>query len=149
MVGRDEGGNRRECRFGEGGTGMSERLEVFRADGTAAGCDVERNEAHEKGILHGASHVFICRRDADGLKVLLQRRSADKDSYPGCLDTSSAGHIARGSDFLETALARFPKNQTHAQCVLPTKYPDNPDSCPYRLNGVGATPSARPRPVCK
>jgi isopentenyldiphosphate isomerase len=27
------------------------------------------------------------------LQVLLQKRSPDKDSYPGCLDISCAGHI--------------------------------------------------------
>ncbi len=35
--------------------------------------------------------------------MLLQRRSLAKDSFPGCLDISSAGHIEHGYNFIETA----------------------------------------------
>ena len=41
------------------------------------------------------------RRSAD---VLLQKRSENKDSFPGSYDISSAGHIPSGVDFLESAL---------------------------------------------
>ena len=69
------------------------------------GESVSRTTAHEKGILHGASHVFIYRvSDSESIEFLLQRRSINKDSYPGCLDISSAGHIEYGMDFLDTAL---------------------------------------------
>ncbi len=69
------------------------------------GESVSRTTAHEKGILHGASHVFIYRvSDSGSIEFLLQRRSINKDSYPGCLDISSAGHIEYGMDFLDTAL---------------------------------------------
>jgi len=81
-----------------------EQLEMFLPDGTRAGCGVDRARAHAQGILHGASHVLICRKQKGMIEVLLQRRAPGKDSYPGCLDTSSAGHIERGSDFLQTAL---------------------------------------------
>ena len=33
----------------------------------------------------------------------MQRRSHNKDSFPDCLDISSAGHVPHGMDFLETA----------------------------------------------
>ncbi len=77
---------------------------MFLPDGTAAGCGADRARAHAEGILHGASHVFICRKRGGVIEVLLQRRAQCKDSFPGCLDISCAGHIERGSDFLETAL---------------------------------------------
>lgn len=80
-----------------------ELLAVFDRDGKPTGESVPRSVAHSKGILHGASHVLICRQEQGRLQVLLQRRSACKDSYPGCLDISSAGHIEFGSDFVETA----------------------------------------------
>ena len=48
--------------------------------------------------------VFICRKQHGAIDVLLPRRSLCKDSFPGCLDTYSAGHIDRGSHFLETAI---------------------------------------------
>ena len=81
-----------------------EKLERFLPDGTSAGCGVERARAHAEGILHGASHIFICRKRNGVIEVLLQRRALCKDSYPGCLDISSAGHIEHGSDFLQTAM---------------------------------------------
>ncbi|WP_412030802.1 NUDIX hydrolase [Faecalispora sporosphaeroides] len=34
----------------------------------------------------------------------MQKRSLNKDSHPGCYDTSSAGHIPSGEDFLESSL---------------------------------------------
>ena len=36
--------------------------------------------------------------------MLLQKRSEQKDSYPGCYDISSAGHIPAGVDFVPSAL---------------------------------------------
>ena len=39
-----------------------------------------------------------------GLDVLLQKRSENKDSNPGCYDISSAGHIPAGSGYLDSAL---------------------------------------------
>ncbi len=81
-----------------------EQLELFLPDGTHAGGGVDRARAHAEGILHGASHVFVCRKKNGEIEVLLQRRALCKDSFPGCLDISSAGHIERGSDFLDTAM---------------------------------------------
>ncbi len=81
-----------------------EMLAVFHEDGTPADTAVSRTKAHEKGILHGASHIYIYRFAADGsIEILLQRRSAGKDSFPNCLDTSSAGHVEAGMGFDDTA----------------------------------------------
>ncbi len=58
-----------------------------------------REEVHRTGLLHGTVHTWIVRRnlqDETGLDVLLQKRSQNKDSYPGCYDISSAGHISAG-----------------------------------------------------
>lgn len=38
------------------------------------------------------------------VQILLQKRSMDKDSFPGCYDISSAGHIPAGVDFIPSAL---------------------------------------------
>lgn len=82
-----------------------EMLCVFGEDGRRLeGQYVPRSVAHRDGIRHGASHIFIYRSGADGPELLLQRRSPNKDSFPGCLDISSAGHMKAGSDFLATAL---------------------------------------------
>jgi len=79
-----------------------ELLQACDENGNPTG-GVSRADAHANGILHAASHTFIYKWDDDKLMILLQRRSAHKDSYPGMLDTSSAGHMEFGSDFLETA----------------------------------------------
>ncbi len=79
-----------------------ELLQACDENGNPLG-SVTRAEAHAKGILHSASHTFIYKYDGDRLMILLQRRSAHKDSFPGMLDTSSAGHTEYGSNFLKTA----------------------------------------------
>lgn len=82
-----------------------ELLDVRKEDGSLTGEVRERTIAHEHGDLHGTSHVWIVRRDAEGhFKVLMQKRSPKKDSFPGCYDISSAGHIPSGCDYLESAL---------------------------------------------
>lgn len=60
---------------------------------------------HRDGMLHGTSHVWIVRpNEKSGLDLLLQKRSQEKDAYPGCYDISSAGHIPAGCDYLESAV---------------------------------------------
>ncbi len=87
-------------------THKEELLAVLDDNGSIVkGESVSRTEAHDNGILHGASHIFIYRLSESGnIEFLLQKRSPNKDSYPGCLDISSAGHIEYGMDFLDTAL---------------------------------------------
>ena len=36
--------------------------------------------------------------------LLLQKRSENKDAFPGCYDISSAGHLPAGQDYLSSAL---------------------------------------------
>ena len=64
---------------------------------------VERSVAHSKGILHRTAHVWIIKEVDGRWQVLLQKRSAEKDSYPGMYDTSSAGHIPAGMEPLASA----------------------------------------------
>lgn len=87
-------------------TGQTEEemLDVVDEDGNPTGETVERSRAHREGIRHRTSHVWLLRRRADGVEVLLQKRSMNKDSYPGCYDISSAGHIPAGSGYIGSAL---------------------------------------------
>lgn len=86
------------------GTPM-ELFDVRREDGTKSGIVQERGVVHREGLLHSTSHVWIVRENnKSGYDVLLQKRSAQKDSNPGCYDISSAGHIEAGADYLESAL---------------------------------------------
>ena len=73
-------------------------------NGRPTGRVVPREEAHRLGLRHRTSHVWVLRQKNGRLQVLLQKRSETKDSFPGCWDISSAGHIPAGSDFVRSAL---------------------------------------------
>ncbi|MDP4118174.1 MAG: NUDIX domain-containing protein [Bacillota bacterium] len=81
-----------------------EYLMELSEDGVPTGRLVSREEAHAKGVLHGTSQIFIYRYKNDGLEILLQRRVADKDSFPNCLDISCAGHIPGEMTYTQNAV---------------------------------------------
>ena len=81
-----------------------EYLDVVDAQGQPTGKVVTRAEAHTKKLPHRTSHVWLLRRWNGVLQVLLQKRSDNKDAFPGCYDISSAGHIPAGEDFVPSAL---------------------------------------------
>lgn len=59
----------------------------------------ERSIVHERGDWHRTVHVWVVRRTENSFEVLLQKRAAHKDSFPGCYDISSAGHMQAGEDY--------------------------------------------------
>ncbi len=81
-----------------------EYLDIVSEDGQPTGAVVSRDEAHRKGILHRTAHVWAVRKKSGGYDILLQKRSEEKESFPGLYDTSSAGHIPAGCEPLESAL---------------------------------------------
>lgn len=81
-----------------------EMLDVCGEDGFPTGRTVSRDEAHRDGILHRTAHVWVVRPTAAGYDVLLQKRSMQKESFPGLYDTSSAGHIPAGEEVVESAI---------------------------------------------
>ena len=81
-----------------------EILDIVDENGLPTGETIDRERAHTLGIRHRTSHVWIARIKEGRLQVLLQKRSEEKDSYPGCYDISSAGHIPAGVDFIPSAL---------------------------------------------
>ena len=81
-----------------------ELLDLCREDGTPTGRVKERSMVHRDGDLHRTVHIWVIRKKADGgFDVLLQRRSKDKDAYPDCYDSSSAGHVQAGDDYESSA----------------------------------------------
>lgn len=82
-----------------------EYLDIRTKDGRRTGQVKAREKVHEDGDIHGTSHVWIARRNEEGqCEVLLQKRSAHKDAYPGCYDISSAGHLPAGQEYLPSAI---------------------------------------------
>ena len=72
-----------------------ERLQVVDdTDQPLAGAN--RHEVHSKGLLHRAVHVFVCNERGE---LFLQKRSHRKDRFPGCWDSSAAGHVDVGETY--------------------------------------------------
>ncbi|MDF2939105.1 MAG: hypothetical protein K0Q90_4478, partial [Paenibacillaceae bacterium] len=55
-----------------------------------------RQEAHAQGLWHRTFHCWVLRKGSAGWEILLQLRHKDKDTFPGLLDVSSAGHLLAG-----------------------------------------------------
>ena len=87
-----------------------EYLDIVNEAGQPTGAIISRDEAHRDGILHRTAHVWVVRRTENnkhtesGYDILLQKRSDEKESFPGMYDTSSAGHIPAGVEPLPSAL---------------------------------------------
>ncbi len=81
-----------------------EIFDVVDENGNPVGETVGRGRAHAEGIRHRTAHIWIIREKDERVQVLLQKRSAEKDSFPGRFDTSSAGHIQAGDEPRESAL---------------------------------------------
>lgn len=76
---------------------MQELWQLYDKDGNPIpGEGLAKDEVFRKGILHGAAHVWIWRNTMSGKEVLLQKRAANKRTYPNMLDISAAGHIDLG-----------------------------------------------------
>ena len=60
-----------------------------------------KDEIFNKGLLHGASPVWIWRTGASGVEILLQKRASNKRTWPDRYDISASGHI----DLSENPLA--------------------------------------------
>ena len=77
-----------------------ELFDILNEDGSRSGRVSERGVVHREGSLHPTVHTWIVREKEDGrYDVLLQKRSSQKDSYSGCYDISSAGHVGAGEEY--------------------------------------------------
>ena len=81
-----------------------ELFDIIDENGDPTGQTIERSSAHAEGIPHRTAHIWIIRRRNEKTEILLQKRSRNKDSFPGKFDTSSAGHIQAGDEPMESAL---------------------------------------------
>jgi isopentenyl-diphosphate delta-isomerase len=55
-----------------------------------------RGEVHRLGLKHRAVHVLVFNRRGE---VFLQKRSMNKDTYPGAWDSSASGHLDQGEEY--------------------------------------------------
>lgn len=84
---------------------MDERVDVVDDLGRPTGEVAWKSEAHCRGLPHRCFHCWVWGTDeADELYLLVQRRAATKDTWPGRLDVTAAGHLAAGEEPLEGGL---------------------------------------------
>ena len=89
-----------------------ELFDICDEKGEPTGEVMERGMVHHYGKMHRTAHIWIVNRMPDGsYQVLLQKRSKKKDSYPGCYDISSAGHIHAGDSYLPSARRELAEEQ--------------------------------------
>jgi len=51
---------------------------------------------HRRKLRHRAVHIFFFNTRAE---LFVQKRSAAKDTFPGCWDSSCSGHVDAGEDY--------------------------------------------------
>lgn len=84
-----------------------ELFDVRTQNGELTGVQKERKKVHTDGDWHGSVHIWIYRKknnENSNIEVLLQKRSYQKDSFPGYLDAACTGHVDAGEDYLEAAV---------------------------------------------
>lgn len=79
---------------------MSEFLDLLDTQGKRTGIVKERQAVHKDGDWHASVHLWIMVGDI----VLVQKRSMNKESFPGCYDASVAGHVNAGEEYANAAI---------------------------------------------
>jgi len=59
-----------------------------------------RAEVHARQLRHRAVHILLFNRRGE---LFVQKRSATKDTFPRCHDSSASGHVASGEDYDQCA----------------------------------------------
>lgn len=78
-----------------------EDLAVLDDKGKPTGKLFPRSEVHKKELWHEVVHIWVVNEEN---KLLLQKRSSEKEQYANVLHISSAGHVTAAESVLDTAL---------------------------------------------
>lgn len=81
-----------------------EYFDILDEQGNKTGQTKLRSAVHRDGDWHQAVNIWIV---SPSQEILLQRRSATKDSWPGRLDVSCGGHVVAGETPLEAAFSEL------------------------------------------
>jgi isopentenyl-diphosphate delta-isomerase type 1 len=71
----------------------SELIDILDPAGNPLNYTASRTEVHQKGLWHRTVHIWVFNNRKE---LLLQKRSAAKESFPSLWDISAAGHITAG-----------------------------------------------------
>jgi isopentenyl-diphosphate delta-isomerase type 1 len=77
-----------------------EILEVVDRDNRVIGTE-RRGVIHAKGLMHRSAQVLLLNSAG---QLFLQKRSMNKDEFPGLWDSSAAGHLAPGESYHDCAV---------------------------------------------
>ena len=82
---------------------MNEDSEIFDIvdDSDEVMGSASRNEVHKRGLKHRSVHLLIFNKQGS---VLLQKRSMEKDTFPGTWDSSVSGHVDSGETYDEAVI---------------------------------------------
>ncbi len=85
-----------------------ELFDLFDRDGAPLGRSKPRRDVHRDGDWHRSLHIWVALREGPDLPgaprsphLLFQRRSPEKDTWPGALDVAVTGHLRAGEALLD------------------------------------------------
>ena len=76
-----------------------EILEIVNEDNQVTG-RAPRSQIHAQQLMHRAVHIFLFNSRGE---LFLQKRSAQKDEFPGYYDSSAAGHVDPQESYADAA----------------------------------------------
>ena len=76
-------------------------MDILDSDGNFTGETALKSEAHKNGWFHPTVQIWFYTKNGE---VLIQKRSADKDTHPLLWDVSVAGHIGAGEQMVGAAI---------------------------------------------
>jgi isopentenyldiphosphate isomerase len=79
---------------------MDELIDIVDENGSFLGETSLKSRAHRLGLWHTSVDVWLYTTEGE---ILIQKRAADKDTFPNRWDVSVAGHIAAGEEHLVAA----------------------------------------------
>ena len=85
-----------------------EIFDIVDAQGNPTGERVERNRAHTEGIRHRTAHIWVLREREGRYQVLLQKRSQNKDSFPGRYDNKCVNILSKPGMLLQKLTTNEP-----------------------------------------
>lgn len=80
---------------------FEEYVDILNNNGASTGRTCLKSVAHEKGYYHPTVHVWFYTKDG---KILLQKRGANKQTFPSLWDVSVAGHVHAGELIMDAVL---------------------------------------------
>jgi len=85
-----------------------------------------RREVHQLGLRHRAVHVMVFNTRG---QVFLQKRSMQKDCFPGKWDSSASGHLDCGEDY-DSCAVRELREELGWEATAPLERVFKIDACP-------------------